>query len=268
MRYLFPLIIFLTGCSSLFYFPMREKAYDPAEFNLKYEDISFESGKEAIHGWWFPAETKKAKGTFIFFHGNAENLSTHFLNLRWLPQKGYNFLIFDYPGYGRSTGNPTRQSTVDAGKSAIRWVWLHKDKNPIIYGQSLGGIIAMRSFETTREEGSIKALILDSTFINYHKIAQKKLRYSWLTWIFQPLVCVLVSNAEAPDKISQYSPVPVLVMHGQKDQVVEPEFGDELFNKLSEPKEFWSIPDSDHGQNLFIENGKYQDKLLKYIESI
>ncbi len=122
-------LLSLVGCLSFFYFPRKEQLDDPARVKMKQEEVYFKtSSGETIHAWYFAATTtEKSKGTFLFFHGNAENITSHFLMFHWLPTQGYNYLIFDYPGYGRSTGKPTPRGTVEAGIAAAEW--LHKNKD-------------------------------------------------------------------------------------------------------------------------------------------
>src|SRR5262245_39943051 len=105
MRILFIFLITILGqsCSHVFYQPSPKQYVNPAQFKLKYENLSFQSADGTkLNGWFFPAKTKKPKGTIVQFHGNAQNISTHFFSLIWLIEEGYNFFTFDYRGYGKS----------------------------------------------------------------------------------------------------------------------------------------------------------------------
>lgn len=256
----------LLGCTHLFYYPNKDRTYfNPADFALSPEDVWIKSGEEKIHGWWFASHETPAKGTVLFFHGNAENLSSHYMSMGWLPDSGYNYLIIDYPGYGKSTGEPTPLGCVQAGRDALNWIRKEKDPNPIIYGQSLGGNVALRVAEEEKATGKIRALVLDSTFPSYQKIARGKLSKSWVTWILQPLTYVLISDSGSPKDLKSISPIPTLVFHGQLDQVVEPEYGDMLFTQLNEPKKFISVPEAQHGQVFWVAQGKYRQDFLQFL---
>ncbi len=260
-------LIILSGCSSLMYFPSREKFFDPQKMNLQEEDVYFkdQDGRD-LHGWWFSAKTAQPKGTFVFFHGNAQNLTSHFASMSWLPAKGYNLFIFDYPGYGLSQGVPGPRENVVAGQAAIRWVSKNKDSRPlIIYGQSMGGIVALRTVQELRGEVPLGAIIADGTFTSFQSIARKKLSSSWVTWLFQPLVYVLLSDSWAPD-IAKIKKTPVIVIHGKQDPVVEFEFGQELYHLAAEPKSFIEVPEGQHGNLFWVENGKFREILLGYLE--
>jgi fermentation-respiration switch protein FrsA (DUF1100 family) len=253
------LIFFTTGCSHLLYYPMQGHRHNPGQVQLKYEDIQFsdESGN-SLSGWWIPASTKEVKGTFIFFHGNAENMSTHFLSMKWLPEQGYNYFIFDYPGYGKST----------SGHAAIKWVHKNKDSNPlIIYGNSLGGIVALRAAIDLKKDVPILAFIADDTFSSYRRVARVKLSRHWLTWLFQPLAYVVLSDKWAPDP-KDLSPIPLLVIHGDSDNTVETVNGKKLFAEAAEPKEFWLKKDGVHGDTFWRHNFIYRTKVLDWIRSV
>ncbi len=263
----------LTGCSSLMYYPKKEKIYDPAKFNLHPENIYFENSEhQKIHAWWFPARTKEVKGTWVYFHGNAENISTHFLAMSWLPDAGYNYLIFDYPGYGESDGEPDPYHNVITGVAALEWV--HKNKDPkdlIVYGQSMGGIVAMKTAtEVNRgkveaDKIPIKVVIADGTFSSFQRIARKKLSQHWLTWLLQPMAYLVLSDRWAPD-VEQISPTPLIVIHGDQDPVIEIENGERIFADAKEPKKFISVPEGSHGNLFWTADRKYRQVLLDQID--
>lgn len=262
--------LLFTGCSHLLYYPMQGHRYTPDQVQLKYEEVQFndESGN-SISGWWIPASTEEVKGTFIFFHGNAENMSTHFMSLKWLPEQGYNYFIFDYPGYGKSTGTPSPYSTLKSGQAALQWVHKNKDPNPlIIYGNSLGGIVALRTALDLKKEIPILAFIADDTFSSYHRVARIKLSKHWLTWLFQPLAYVVLSDKWAPDPVSDLSPIPLLVIHGDSDNTVETVNGEKLFAEAAQPKEFWLKKDGHHGDTFWRHNFIYRTKVLEWIRSV
>lgn len=258
----------LTGCSSFFYYPSRLKFYSPEKVNLREEDVFFKNSLgDSIHGWWFAAKTPKAKGTVVLFHGNAENITTHFLLLYWLPAEGYNYLIFDYPGYGLSTGKPNQTNTVDSGVAALEWVHAHKDPGPlIVYGQSLGGAIALRAAELAKDKIPLRNVIIDSGFRSYPQMGRYVLSRSWITWPLQPLTFLLISNKGGVHDLSSFSPVPLLFIHGDSDPVVEMENSQRMYDLAKEPKKLWIVPGAHHGDAYFIDQEKNREILLKYLQ--
>jgi len=268
LKFLFLILfLFTASCGHLFYYPDQKTVFfDPHKMGLDYEDIYFQNHEnKRMHAWWLPA--KKNKATIVFFHGNAQNLTSHFAYLAWLVQKDYNLFVFDYPGYGKSEGEPSAYDNVQTGIKAIEWVAANKDSRPLVlYGASLGGNILMRTAYELKEKNYIAALVADSTFPSYQNIGKKKLSYSWLTWLFQPLAYVLVSDRWAiDDRLSKMPNYPKLVIHGQKDMVVEPEFGDEIFKKFSEPKTMIRIPEGRHTDAYFAHDLIYRQQLLDWL---
>ncbi len=261
--------LFSSSCTHLFYYPSKQLYFDPKKFNLSPKDIWFQTEDgEKIHAWLFESTKKPALGTILFFHGNAENLSAHFIHLSWLPAEGYNFLIFDYPGYGQSSSEASQAGTVQAGRAAIEWLHQYDPQPLIIFGQSLGGAIAQRVVLDKKDQIPIKGVVLDSTFNSYQAIARKKLSLSWITWILQPLTYVLVSDKWKASEIAKISPVPVLVIHGQSDRVVEPEMGERVYEQLGEPKQIWRIEGGQHTDVFWSHEKKYRPQFLKWLADL
>lgn len=109
-----------------------------------------------------------------------------------------------------------------------------------------------------KAEINLKLVVADSTFDSFQRIARAKLAQSWLTWWIQPLSYVLLSDYWAPEDLKLLSPVPVLVIHGLKDMVVEPELGEKIFEKLAEPKTLWRISGGAHTDVFWQHDYKYR----------
>lgn len=266
-------VVMLCGCSGLMYYPTKEIYFNPEKFQLTKEDVYFQTEDGLrLHGWWMAATNlavEKSKGTIVHFHGNAENLTSHFMQLSWMPEQGYNYFIFDYPGYGQSEGSPSPKDCVQAGVAAMKWVHANKDARPLVMvGQSMGGIVALRTVEELHGEVPLKGFVAESTFPSFQKIARKKLSSSMVTWLFQPLAYVLLSDRWAPQNIAEAVRVPVLVTHGQKDMVVEPEFGEMIFEQLKEPKSIWRIPEGHHTDIFWAHNRIYRQRFLDWLASL
>ena len=125
------LCLFLTGCAGrMFYYPNSRVYHQPEEAQLTHEEVLFEAADGVhLHGWFLPA-VGEAKGTVIHFHGNAQNITAHFAFAFWLPREGFNLFVFDYRGYGKSEGSPTRRGLQQDGAAAIRYVATRKDVDP------------------------------------------------------------------------------------------------------------------------------------------
>jgi uncharacterized protein len=261
----------LSGCGSLFYFPAREELIDRTKLPVKPVDVYIPtSDGEKLHAWQFkPKQSIKNPAVFFQFNGNAENQTTHFIALYSAVRRGHHLLTFDYRGYGASTGDPSPLGTVEDGKAVLRWVSQAFPKTPlIVFGQSLGGAIAMRSLEELGTEVPVHWLVLDSTFMSYRSVARSTMSKSWITWLFQPLAWLIVDNSAAPmDKLDQLAPYKKLVVHGNQDPVVAFALGQALFAKLPEPKEFWEIEGGGHIDFMLREDGRFAEKFFQALDS-
>ena len=257
-----------TGCSSFFYYPVREPLTDLKKMHVRAPlEITFTSLDDVLlHGWYFKNNIRASpKGVLVYFHGNAENITTHFANLHWILDYGYDYFIFDYQGYGKSGGQPSPKATVEDGKAAILWVAHHHPSVPlIVFGQSLGGAIALRVVADLKEEIPISHVVVDSTFLSYRKEAREVLARHWLTWLLQPLAYLTMSDRYAPmGAVADISPIPLLIFHGDHDRVVPFALGEEIYKKAKAPKEFIRVYGGQHGDLFWREKGRYRKELLR-----
>ena len=261
-----------TGCSGVFFFPDSVTYVTPDRLNLEYEDIYLETADgETLHGWWLPAKDPgTAKGTVYFLHGNAQNISSHIMNVAWLPERRYNVFLIDYRGYGRSTGAPDIEGTLHDAETGLRWLVDQPDvqSQPLfLLGQSLGGALgtALASEWVKRDEQPpLDGVILDGTFSGFRAIDREKLGDFWLTWPLQvPLSWTITDEYEAYESIGDISPVPVMVIHSVRDGIIPFHHGKRLYEAAEEPKTFLQT-DTPHASTFVIPG--YQDEVLKFME--
>lgn len=227
-----------------------------------------------LHSWYFPAD-QKSKGIAVLFHGNAQNLSAHYLALSWMVRHHYDVWVWDYRGYGLSQGEAESSGVYEDSLEALSY--LHKlitqrrerDKSQklILVGQSLGGNILMKALEDSPYQSDANFLVLDSTFLSYKELARDKLASVWFFWPIQHLSYVLISDEFSPREKLSAIKIPTLVIHGQKDEVIPFSYGEEVFNLLETSKKwFWNIEEGRHISTLGSGKGGYEEKLIKLIE--
>lgn len=263
-------LLLQTGCSSVFFYPDQVTYITPDRLNLEYEDVFVDTPDgETLHGWWLPA-TSEPKGTVYFLHGNAQNISSHIMNVAWLPEKRYNVFLIDYRGYGRSTGAPDIEGTLHDAEAGLRWLTDQPDvKNQPLFllGQSLGGALgtALASEWVKREEQPpLDGVILDGTFSGFRAIAREKLGDFWLTWPLQiPLSWTITEEYEAYERIGGISPVPMMVIHSVRDGIIPFHHGERLYEAAAEPKTFLQT-DTPHASTFVIPG--YQEEVLEFME--
>ncbi|MBW0147468.1 alpha/beta hydrolase [Marinobacter arenosus] len=264
--------LLMGGCSSVFFFPDKVTYITPDRLNLAYEDVYLDTPDgETLHGWWLPAETapEDTRGTVYFLHGNAQNISSHILNVAWLPSEGYNVFAIDYRGYGKSTGAPDIEGALHDVETGIRWLAAKpetEDTPVFLLGQSLGGAlgIPLASEWVKRDrKPEIRGVVLDGTFSGFRGIAREKLDSFWLTWLFQaPLSWTIPGTYEGVDHINDISPVPTLIIHSVRDGIIPYHHGKELYKAADEPKEFLQT-DTPHAATFVIP--AYKETVLDFL---
>lgn len=248
----------------LFYFPTRDQPATPAKWNFNYEDVSFKSTDgTSLHGWFLPAkETREPKATVVFSHGNAGSIGHHLWFVMWLAEAGYNVFLYDYRGFGKSGGDVDRSGMIEDVKSAFKYVASRPDVDPdsiISFGHSLGGAKSVTAIVEGEIKG-LKAIIIDGTFASYQAMARI---------IGGQLGAELITDEFSPkDYISKITRTPVLVIHGDHDEVVPLIQGRQLFDLANEPKTFFEVKDGSHGNSLSRDNGAYRKRMLKWLDGI
>jgi len=218
--------------------------------------ITTEDGVK-IHGWFAPADS--ALATLVMAHGNAGNLSHRYQIIRRLQQIGFNVLMFDYRGYGRSEGSPSEEGIYLDGKAAYDYAktLAQVDSQRIIlWGTSLGGAVAV----DVAKHRSAAGLILESTFTSAKDMAD-------VHYPFMPVRYMLRTHLNSLDKISDIH-IPLLMIHGTKDRIVPIQLGKNLFAAANEPKEFYEIAEADHNDTYFIGGSEYLQRILDFAHHI
>jgi uncharacterized protein len=239
-----------SACTPVFFQPSSTLYATPGLYGIDYQPVELKAKDgTSLFAWFLPARGK-AVGSVLYLHGNAENISTHFANVAWMPAAGYNVLALDYRGYGGSEGRPTLaglQMDIDAAMQALIE---RKDVDPnrvVVFGQSLGGALAIYYVAHSQYRSHIRAVIADSAFADYRLVAQEKLADVPLTWPFQWLPKFTVDNDYSPRaSVAALAPIPLLLIHGERDSIVPPHHSQMLYDLAHEPKALWNIPDVGH----------------------
>ena len=260
----------LLGCNGVFFIPYRAHVQTPKQLGLAYEDMYFQAGDGTLlHAWFLPAESK-VLGTILFLHGNAENISTHIMSVRWLPARGFNVFLLDYRGYGASGGAASLSGVQDDMDAALRILLARKDVDPdrvVVFGQSLGGAIAIYNVAHSPYRQHIRALVVESAFASYRQITREKLADFWLTWPLQWPLSWTVSDEYSPSAaVAGVSPIPLLIIHGDRDPIVPPQHGQRLYDLAREPKQLWVIPGGGHIQAF--QSQIYRDRFVAYLMEV
>lgn len=257
----------LPGCAAMFFHPQRALVMTPDRVGLDYRDVYIETPDGVrLHAWYLPAQGE-ARGTVLFLHGNAQNISTHIASVYWLPERRYNVLLLDYRGYGLSAGAPSLDGALLDAEAAIVWLAARPEveqQGMAVFGQSLGGALAVYAVAHSAHRDRIKALIIDGAFSDYRVIVREKLAEFWLTWPLQWPLSLAIDDRYSPLRaISAISPTPLLIIHGERDPVVPAHHAERLYAAAGEPRTLWRIAESGHIQALTSpeRRGRFADYL-------
>ncbi len=196
-------------------------SWNPEDYGIpadQSEEVWIETDDgETLYGWYLQA--KNPIGSALYCHGNTGNLTNPAHLMPFLLHSGFNVLLFDYRGYGKSSGRATVSGVVADALAAARY---HDERRPrhlpsILFGFSLGGAIAAQVIEQVPFDG----LILQSTFTTLPDIARVT---------FPRLPMHLVSGRAFDSmRVLRNVRVPVLILHGLEDEACPCWMADALY---------------------------------------
>jgi len=260
----------LASCTALFFQPIGVQVYSPSQFGLKFEEVHFRTrdGVE-LYAWFLPAKGKPL-GTIVQLHGNAENISTHFQSLAWAPERGFNVFTFDYRGYGASDGQPSLEGVQLDIDAALQTVFARADVDKdrvVMYGQSLGGALAAYYVAHSSNRDRLRGLVIESAFSDYVDIGREALADHWFTWPFQWIAYLAIDDSFAPlPTMAKISPLPLLVLHGDRDKIVAVHHATRLYDAAREPKQMWIVPGAGHIQTM--KDPAQRDRLVAWLREV
>lgn len=230
--------------SSMVYYPEigREIVATPRQAGLDYEDVKLVTmDGVALHGWFVPSAP--SRGTVLFLHGNAGNISHRLDFLQMFHRLGYNTLIIDYRGYGNSAGTPSEQGTYQDAEAA----WRHLTETRKIpsdtialFGESLGGAVA--AWLATRHRPG--ALVIASGFTSVPDLAAKFYPFLPVRWLsrFDYNTCAYLRAVEAP----------VFIAHSPEDEIIPYQHGRVLYDAAKAPKQFLELGGGHNEGFIFV----------------
>ena len=254
------IIPFLWSCqleNSLIFYPTSSMDGSPHELGLPYEDIHFTTEDDVkLNGWFIPSP--QGEFTLLWFHGNAGNISHRLQNIRLIHEKvKTNVFIIDYRGYGRSEGRVSEEGTYKDALAAYHYLRNQKNipsKRIVIFGRSLGAAVAAHL--AVRENAL--ALILETPFASIREMAKAVFPYLPIGPFLRTKYDVLADVK----RVQQ----PVLVLHGDQDDIVPYVQGKKVFDATSEPKEFYTIRGANHNNTFVVGGDPYFAVLKSFIK--
>ncbi len=149
-------------------------------------------------------------------------------------------LVFDYRGYGRSTGMANERGILQDAEAARDWLAKENGIQPsevVLIGRSLGGAVAV----DLAAHGGARGLILESTFSSLPDVAERHAAWLLPKWN-------MTQRLNSGEKIKAYSG-PVLQSHGDADHLIPLSVAKQLFSSAPGPKKFIVVPDGTHNDD-------------------
>lgn len=226
--YLLLLIFMYLFQSKLIFLPSSDLLVTPREAALQAEDVWIDtSDGERLHGWYFPNDSTEY--IVILSHGNAGNISNRIDIAKFLQETGFSALIYDYRGYGQSSGEPSEEGLYKDIEAVVNFLKMdigYTEQKMIMYGRSMGGAVA--SFAAT--QFNVGGLVLDSAFKNIKSMVSE----------LYPFIPSFLASYEFPTEqhVKQLTDTPIMIMHSPNDTIVDISHGKALFGTANDPKTF------------------------------
>ena len=252
--------IFLWGClmeERFIFYPVAAIERTPRDVGLNFDDVFFTTPDGVkLNGWFVPYPG--AKVTLHWSHGNAGNISHRVENIKLLHGKvKINVFIFDYRGYGRSEGRVSEEGTYTDAQAGLKYLHSRKDVDPkriVFFGRSLGATVAAEL--ATREV--CRALILETPFASIREMAR-------VAFPLLPIGGLLRIRYDTVEKVKKIK-VPLLVIHGDRDDIVPYEQGRKVFEAAPQPKEFYTIRGARHNDTYIVGGDPYFAIIKDFID--
>ena len=234
----------------LLYHP-SENNYTGDEIQFDYKEVFTEVDKDVKLKSWFLEKDLKKNKTILYFHGNAGDLTNRVHKLNELNKLDVNILIISWRGFSGNQGKPTEKNLYNDARKSVEW--LNEtgvtNKNIILYGESLGTGVATE----LAQSNSFHGIVLESPFTSIADAA--KIYYPYL-----PVNLLLKDRYDSIKKIKNIK-IPILIMHGKKDNIVPFFMGEKLYQMANEPKYKYFSEEDDHMM-------EFNDDLLNAVKVI
>lgn len=237
--YLIVVALMMFAEESLIFFPDRRPLarWDPPHV----ERAHFEAADGTkLHGWFFPHAEPRA--VMLFACGNAGNISYRGERLAdFCQRQRVALLAFDYRGYGLSEGRPNERGVLMDARAARKWLAERAavaEEDVVLLGESLGGGVMV---DLAAHDGA-RGLILERTFTSLPDVAA-------VHFPFVPVRLLMRNRLDSINKIANYHG-PLLICHGDIDEIIPYDLGRRLFAAANEPKRFVELGRVGHNDRL------------------
>lgn len=250
---------------SLIYFPSDDFDVTPSALGLRHEEVALEtSDGQRLHAWFLPSPVEPSGGreerfTVLMCHGNAGNIS-HRLDRTLVMHSnlGTDVLLFDYRGFGKSSGRPNEAGTYDDVRAAYRYLVDSRgvaEDRIVLFGESLGAAVALQ----LATEVDAAGLALEAPFSSIRDMAEAVYPFLPNRWV-----------RTRYDNVAKIPGIemPLLIVHGTEDRTVPFSQGKRLFEAAREPKQFLAVDGAGHSDSFLVGRDVYWPAWKRFLASL
>jgi uncharacterized protein len=236
-------------------------ARTPADAAIPFEPLAIASGRRRLAAWWVPAAPEADRGRAVLvFHGRNESLSEWIEALGYLRARGISSLVFDYSGFGGSTGAPTVANLRQDVQAAWRaFAARTPGKRRFALGLSLGTGFLLDGLPGFGERPAGVVLIAP-----YSSARRAAVATAAVSRAFSLLLPDLFNNVEAVRRLA----APLLVVHGREDRVLPLAMAEEVFAAAPEPKRLVVVGGTRHAEMLTSAMERVFAPVVRFLDEV
>jgi len=216
-------------------------------------DSKVSSTPVRLHGLWYAADRPARAPVLLYLHGARWNVTGSAPRIRRMQELGFSVLAIDYRGFGKSTpGLPSEEMAYEDARAA--WDWLaakYPQRERYIFGHSLGGAVAIDLAAAVPDE---RGTIVEGTFTSIPDVASS-MKWGWL-----PIGPLITQRFESIRKVAKVGS-PLLVVHGDNDNLIKSELGRKLFDAAAGSKRFLLVEGGSHHSTMAVGLSRYREAL-------
>lgn len=239
----------------LIYFPGPPPGRTPADAGLEFRELELATSDGVrLHAWLL--EARAPRGVVLVCHGNAGSIEQRIEHGSAFVSMGWSVLLFDYRGYGRSTGSPSEEGTYRDAEAAYDWLvgaGGQSGARIVVYGESLGAGVAI---ELARRR-PVDGVVAESAFTSLADLGAEVYPILPVRW----LVRHRYRNLE---KVAALR-VPLLVIHSPQDEIVPVAHGTRLFEAAREPRSLL-LTEGGHNDGGFLRRAEWRGAVRVFLE--
>ena len=270
--------------------PQPDEPSSPSQHGLPFTEVLFPSRDGLIlHGWFVPAEgvatfslteedwSAGSKGTVVLGHGRFGSKDPDLKYVPWLREAGYNCLLFDFRGHGRSEGDYTSFGYHERKDllGAIDFLRGKGIPKVGVLGFSLGGAVGI---STAAECDDVVAVVADGAFVELPRtLARGARERGFPQWLVRPLgpfilwlagrrVGADLTESEPLRYVHRIAPRALFVIHGEDDPYISVDDARRLYDRAGEPKELWIAQGAGHRRVDEVYPDEYQERVVGFFD--